>query len=230
MAAGKGRGLQRHRRWLILAGVIGAVLASTASGVVGGALPRGSSGLQPANTCVVGFLPCYIDLSIDSGSHGNVETVTGAQFYPGDPYTVYFWNGSASAPATSVASGYVGYSGSFTASIDIPKDPVGAYTIYATDSAGDYASAPFHLTYLHASPDSGSVGSTIRLSGQGFLPAQNMTFELHGTNVPTTASCRTNANGYFSSCRVKVPNVGTGPTNLTATDGTYAATIEFDVK
>lgn len=218
------------RRWrrVGLAGAVAVVLALTVPNVASGSLTGGDSSIPPANTCIIPFLPCYILLSIDSGSPGNKETVTGAQFYPDEPYTVYFWNGTSGAPALDVASGSTG-TGSFSASFRIPKDPVGGYTIFVTDFAGDNQSAQFQLTHMHASPNSGPVASTILVSGQGFLPDHIMKFHIHGTRAATTARCQTNRYGNFSGCRVTVPNVPTGETQLIATDGTYTARVEFVV-
>ncbi|HXY46460.1 MAG TPA: hypothetical protein VEK13_00990 [Thermoplasmata archaeon] len=203
-------------------------LALTVPSAASGSLASGSPAFPPLNTCVIPFLPCYIVLSIDSGSHGNKETVTGAQFYPGEPFTVYFWNGTPGASAAVVASGSTG-TGSFAVSFRIPNDPVGSYTIFVTDLAGDNQSASFQLTHLHASPSSGSVGNTTVLSGQGFLPDHVMKFHLHGVHASTTAPCRTDQYGNFSGCRITIPNVPTGTTLLKATDGTYTARIGFVV-
>ncbi len=216
----------RHWRRVGLAGAVAVVLALTVPSLASGSLAGGGSSLLPSNTCVVPFLPCYIVLSIDSGSYGNNETVTGAQFYPGEPFTVYFWSETTSPKA--VASGYTG-TGSFSVSFRIPKDPPGDYTIFVTDFEGDNASAPFHMTHMRASPNSGPVANTTSVSGQGFLPDHVMKFYIHGTRASTTARCRTNRYGNFSGCPVTIPNVPTGETLLTATDGTYTARIDFVV-
>jgi len=184
--------------------------------------------LPPPNTCIAPVLPCYIVLSIRSGSHGNQELVTGGQFWPGEPLTVYFWNGTAGATAEAVANGTTG-TGSFSVSFRVPTDPVGNYTVFVTDLAGDNQSAPFHLTHLHAIPASAGVGNTTTVSGQGFLPDHVVNFHLHGTHALTSARCTTNPYGNFSDCVVTVPSVPTGGTLLTATDGLYTARIHFDV-
>ena len=220
--------LGRHRRWVALGGGLAVVLALTVPGIASGCFASGSAALPPPDSCVAPLLPCYILLSIYSGSHGNPETVTGARFWPGEPFTVYFWNGTVGASAAVVASGSTG-TGSFSASFRVPGDPVGNYTIFVTDPAGDNQSASFHLTHLRASPDSGPVGNTTALNGQGFLPDRVMKFHLHGMRAATTALCQTNRHGNFSSCRVTIPNVPTGTTHLVATDGTYTARIEFVV-
>jgi len=218
------------RRWgkVALAGAVVVVLVLTVPSLASGTPVGRSASLPPPNTCVAPILQCYIVLSIGSGSHGNKETVTGARFWPGEPVTVYFWNGTPGASALAVASGYTG-TGSFVTSFRVPKDPVGNYTVFATDPAGDNQSAPFHLTYLRASPNSGAVGNTTSLSGQGFLPDHVVKFRLHGVRAPTVGRCETNAYGNFSGCLVTIPSVPAGTTVLKATDGTYTARIEFAV-
>ena len=217
---------RRPWRRVGLAGTVAVVLALAVPGIAFGSQAGGGAVFPPSNTCVIPFLPCYIDLSISSGSHGNKETVTAAQFYPGEPFTVYFW--SAATGAAAVGSGLTG-TGSFTVSFPIPSDPVGSYTVFVTDYAGDNASASFQLTYLRANPDSGGVGNTTLLNGRGFLPDHSMKFQLHGMHVSPIAHCQTNRYGNFSGCRLTIPNVPSGATHLTATDGTYTARIGFVV-
>jgi hypothetical protein len=214
-------------RWLGWAGAV-AIVLTLAVPINASGLPGGGAPLPPPNTCIAPLLPCYIVLSIDSGSRGNNETVTGARFWPGEPFTVYFWNGTAGASATVVASGSTG-TGSFSAYFRVPKEPVGSYTVFVTDLAGDNQSAAFQLTHLSARPDSGPVGNVTAVSGQGFLPDHAVRFHIHGAHAPSVGRCQTNSHGNFSDCRISVPNVPAGATHLIATDGTYTARIEFVV-
>jgi hypothetical protein len=218
---------QPGRRWAVLVGVAAAALTLVLAPASAGAVVAREA-LPPPDTCIAPLLPCYIVLSIDSGSRGNLETVTGVQFWPGEPFTVYYWDGIDGAPAAIVASGTTG-TGSFSASFGIPKDPVGNYTVFVTDLAGDNQSAPFHETWLHAAPNAGVPGNTTSLSGQGFLPDHVVTFTLHGARVPTRGACTTDRDGVFSGCIATVPDVPTGTTRLAATDGTYLARLAFDV-
>jgi hypothetical protein len=215
-------------RWLGPITVVAVVLTLTFPAAASGSLDGSGRALPPPNNCAAPLLPCYIVLSIGSGSHGNNESVTGARFWPGDQYTVYFWNETAGAPAAVVASGSTG-TGGFSAYFRVPKDPIGNYTVFVTDLAGDNQSAPFHLTRLSATPNTGPVGTSISLSGGGFLPDHVMEFHVHGDRATTAGRCLTNRHGEFSACRVTVPNVPTGTTRLTATDGTYDARVRFVV-
>jgi hypothetical protein len=212
----------------VAAATTAVVLSLIVLGSAFGSAVAASAPLPPANSCIAPILPCYIVLSITSGSRGNTETVSGYRFWPGEPFTVYFWNGSAGASAPAVGTGSTG-TGDFSASFRVPGDPVGNYTVFVTDLAGDNQSAAFHLTRLTASPDSGPVGNTTQLSGQGFLPDHVVRFHVDGVRASTSASCRTNVHGAFSKCALTVPSVPTGSTRLTATDGTYTARIEFVV-
>jgi hypothetical protein len=221
-------GSRRQGRWIVPAAAVTVLLALSGASVAIGAPAGGGSALPPPDTCIAPILPCYIVLSIDSGSHGNRETVTGARFWPGEPFTVYFWNGSTGAPAAAVASGSTGV-GDFSVSFTVPKDPVGNYTVFVTDLAGDNQSAVFHLTHLGAHPGSGPVAGTTSVSGQGFLPDHVVKFHVHGAHADTAQRCETNRYGNFSDCRVTIPTVPTGSTRLTATDGTYTARIDFVV-
>ncbi len=182
----------------------------------------------PPDSCVAPISPCYITLSISSGSHGNREVVTGTQFWPGEPFTVYLWNGSSTGGARVVASGSTG-TGGFTAAFHVPDVAVGNYTVFVTDLAGDNQSAPFHVDQLIAAPTSGAPANTTVLSGHGFLPDHLVKFFLHGVRAPTVAACRTNRTGSFSGCVATIPAVRVGSALLIATDGTYKARLEFVV-
>jgi hypothetical protein len=219
----------RAREWIALAALVATVLALAVSGTASGS-PTGGGAAAPApSSCAAPILPCYIVVSIGSGSHGNNETVTGVRFWPGEPFTVYFWNGTVGDSAALIALGTTSYSGSFTVSFRVPREAVGNYTIFADDLAGDNQSAPFHMTNLRASPDSAPAGNTTLVSGQGFLPDHLVKFRLHGAQASPVARCRTDLHGKFTDCRVTVPSVGTGRTQLVATDGTYTARLEFVV-
>jgi hypothetical protein len=205
----------------LLIALLGAGLASGA-----GVGPRAA--LPPPDSCIAPLEPCYIVLSAASGSAGNSITITGYNFWPGEPFTAYYWNGSYGATAAIVAQGSTG-TGGFTATFKVPKGEVGNDTVFVTDDAGDNQSAPFHRTWLHADPTSGAVGATTLVSGQGFLPDHVLRFHIHGTLASVTGVCKTHGDGIFSDCQLTIPSVATGATTLAATDGTYNARVPFDV-
>ncbi len=213
---------------LALAGAVLVVATWIVSGAAAESFVGVGAPLPPPDSCIAPLLPCYIVLSTDSGSRGNAVTVTGYQFWPGEPLTVYFWNGVPGASAPAVAQGSTG-TGSFSVSFDVPKDPVGNFTVFVVDLAGDNQSARFHVTHLTATPGSGPVAGTISVSGQGFLPDHVVKFHVRGVLASTSARCTTNRHGNFSGCVVVVPNAPTGKGLLTATDGTYTARVAFTV-
>jgi hypothetical protein len=217
-----------QRLGFALSGAATLLAVVTILGITSGSVAAGGVSMPPPDSCAAPLLQCYIVLSVSSGSHGNNETVTGARFYPGEEFSVYFWNGSATAAAPLVAYGSTG-TGSFTASFPVPNEPVGNYTVFVTDLIGDNQSAPFHLTHLRATPDSGAVGNTTSLSGQGFLPGHVIKFHVGGVHALTSGRCVTNKYGSFSGCTVTIPKVPTGTARLTATDGRYVARIDFTV-
>jgi hypothetical protein len=61
----------KHSRWIALAGVIATVLALTVPSLASGSAAGGRAALPPPDSCIAPLLPCYIVLSVDSGSHGN---------------------------------------------------------------------------------------------------------------------------------------------------------------
>jgi hypothetical protein len=176
---------------------------------------------------------CSISLNVSSESHLAIVKVTGKGYYPLLFATVYFWNGVSGGLAQKVGPGHsINSHGSFQTTFSVPKDPVGAYTVFVTDQMSDNASAPFQLTHLGVSPNSGPVSNNAVVTGSGFLPHATVTLKMGGANVGTVGGCSTSAHGVIVQggyCILYVPNLSPGTYKLTATDGTRSAQVNFTV-
>jgi hypothetical protein len=237
-----GRGWLRGKDRSPLAGAatIG-LLASLllATGVVAAASPSPPLGshvlLGP--TCVAPHVTCRIHMVPASGAVNNPITLHAFYFYPNDAYTVKLWNRVAGSGGTwlKLASGPTGFgagASNFTAHFKVPIDPVGKYTVFVSDFTGDNVSAPFEITHLTPTPNSGAAGGSVAVKGSGFLPLATVSLTLAGTTLATVGGCSTNAHGVIiqgGSCVFKIPSLTAGSYKLAATDGKYLAKVTFTV-
>ncbi|MDE1830494.1 MAG: hypothetical protein KGI25_09245, partial [Thaumarchaeota archaeon] len=116
--------------------------------------------------------------------------------------------------------------GSFTAIFTVPTS-TGVNTVTATDSTNS-PTAPFTVITqagITLSPTSGPVGTSITVTGTGFLPSHTITINYPGNNgIATTTSSPT---GSFTAI-FTVPT-STGVNTVTATDSTNSPTAPFTV-
>lgn len=163
-------------------------------------------------------------LSPTTGAVGTNVTLTGTGFGNTKPVTVYF-NGTAvstnPSPLTSSSSG------SFNAVFQAPAAPGQAYIVQATDSLNNTASATFTIVAtIHLDQSSGPVGTTIHVTGGGFLSNHSVTVTFDATTTSTTVT--SDANGSFSAFLV-VPSGPAGTYQVNATDGTNSAQASFTI-
>ena len=113
-----------------------------------------------------------ISLSLTTGPIGTAVTITGSGFANSSALTakwgtINVWTG------TSTSSGALTSGATFTA----PSASADSYTVTVTDASNNSASAMFTLTApsISLSPLSGPVGTTVIVSGSGFLGSSSLT-------------------------------------------------------
>lgn len=119
-------------------------------------------------------------------------------------------------PVTANSSG--GFSGvTFT----VPFTSPGSHVVNASDITGSFASQSFSLgtPQISVSPNSGTFGSLITLSGTGFGVSSPMTFTFNGVSLSTFPSVTTNSTGGFSGAIAIVPSIASGTYLIQGTDG-----------
>ena len=161
-------------------------VAITVPQVLGGShYIKASQGTDAAPDIAFTVIPKVI-LSRLSGSPGNTVTVTGYGFAASDTVTINF-NGSSAGTGYADAT-----SGTWSSSISVPSLAAGSYNIdFVSSSGASIASQYFSLISIAAiSPSlrSGQVGSSVSLSGTGFLANESVSATFDGTPVGNQAT------------------------------------------
>ena len=144
------------------------------------------------------------------GPDGTSVTFTGTGF--GSAASVWV-NWSAGNACESTVSGTGGFSCQYT----IPGGTAGgAYEFTAVDSDKDTSSTAFEVSYLHASPLGGPVGTSITFTAGGFTPLVPITIQWAAGTA--CSGGLTSATGTYT-CLVVLPPAVAGAHTFTATDG-----------
>ena len=183
--------------------------------------PSGSSPLRSRQA----FLPFpIIILSSTSGSGLTSLSVTGVFFTPNTTVnlsvsdsagTSFNISNPPSPGSPELSNVFVNASGDFTASsLFIGAVSLGVYTVRATDGILD-ARAPYQVTssgvLLSSSASSGSVGSSVTLTGTGFYPTDlDYVYFANNTSFSKLGSASSNITGAVSAT-ISVPSVAPGP-------------------
>ncbi len=166
-------------------------------------------------------------------------TVTPSPFTSGSQITA---NGTGFAASSAVAvyiDGNVINSnvattstvGSFTAAgLAIPKLPGGNHTLQIRDASNNSATINFSVAQgITISPQSGTAGTTVQVTGAGFGASKVITINFDSTKLTTSpAVITTDATGGFLATFAVPPSFG-GPHSVVITDGTISATASFSI-
>ena len=163
-----------------------------------------------------------ITLTPTSGSVGSTVTVSGSYFAANSAITVKF-AATTVATTTSTSTGVIPSGVTFT----VPSSGTGAQTVTVTDAYSNSATATFTVASIALSPTSGVVGSTVTVSGSGFVPSHSVTITYDGSTVATTTS--TSSGSIPSGVSFSVPASVAGSNTVQASDGTNSATATFTI-
>ncbi len=178
-----------------------------------------------ATTVPISFsLVPSITLSPVSGSVGDAVSLSGDGFVAGSQIKILFDNrqqGSAQASAQGSFSG---------ATFTVPNAARGSHTVSAQDASAHAAQAIFSVgQQASVSPTTGTVGTSVGISGNGFAAAAPLTIKFAGEPVTTVpAGLTTRSDGTFSGT-FAVPAVSGGTFLVEISDGTYSMTSSFQV-
>ena len=138
--------------------------------------------------------PTQINIIPTSGTVGSIVTVSGNGYIPTEMIRLDF--GMCSAIGTTIS----GANGTFSTIFIADTQPCGSTTIRATGlSSGKTANAVFFiLPRISAIPVSGTVGCTVTVAGNGYMPNEMIRFAFGTT--PTIVSVYSNVIGTFSTC------------------------------
>jgi len=165
-----------------------------------------------------------ITLSPVSGSVGDAVSINGSGFTGGSQVNILFDNmqqGSTRASSTGSFSG---------ANFMVPNAARGSHTVSAQDEAAHTAQAIYSVgQQASVSPATGTVGTSVSVSGNGFADAAPLTIKFAGETVTTVpAGLNTRSDGTFSGTFAVPPTSG-GTFLVEISDGTYSMTSSFQV-
>ncbi len=174
-----------------------------------------------------------LTLSVTAGVVGTALTVSGTGFAPGPGTVTVSWTDSNGNTA-SVCSGVVlSATGSFSCiGYTLPPSTFGLGTFAARDSSGSTASTTFLiLPAVLASPTTGSAGTVVTFSGNGFSPNSALVIAWSGNAFGSpTCPATTDGFGSFTCTPYTSPAMPTGTYTFNATDGSgHARQATFTV-
>ncbi len=189
-------------------------------------------------------LPASVFLSPTNGHVGTKVTVSGSG-YQGTSRVTIEYDGSkvTTIPSTITTNSSGGFSG---VTFNVPQSIAGANTVQVNDTT-NIGTTTFTVTpSVSLSTITGSVGTTVTVSGTGYKPSSTVIIKYDDNTVLTTPSTvSTNASGIFSAT-FTVPPSAVGSHTIRATDassntafssfavfvtipvGTYPEEIAFD--
>jgi hypothetical protein len=161
-----------------------------------------------------------IILNVASASPGEYIHVTGSGF--GDTSAV-----SLTFDSFVVASAATNNTGNFEVQFAIPVLPLTNYNLKAQDSTGNTAQVLFPLTAgAIFSENAGSVGDTVKVTGDGFKPSQPITINFDDAAVASETS---DSNGDFI-INFTIPPCKGGGHVISVSDGSITRHYDFAVE
>jgi hypothetical protein len=152
----------------------------------------------------------------------NQVTVSGTGFVASSTVNFTLDN----APVTAVIN--AGANGSFASTvITLPSISAGIHVLKATDSSGRSDSANISTSSsISVSPQSGTVGSQVTVTGIGFAANKTITLTYNSTTVTVSPPPIADTNGKFTAA-FTVPNLASATYVIQASDGTGIASANF---
>jgi len=170
-----------------------------------------------------------ITLSPALGTTGTAVQVTGSNFAANTAVHLKF----DKITVETASSVVTGTSGGFIVTFYVPAGVTGGnHTVIATDDTGKVGTAIFTVQGLPSialSPTSGTVGTTVTVTGSSFVPNTAVTVKLDSTTITTNpASIATTSIGAFT-VTITIPSISVGTHTVTATVGSDTASAAFSV-
>jgi hypothetical protein len=154
---------------------------------------------------------------------GGQLTISGKGYAANSPLTITLDSTPIPAGLTTNAVGSLA-----ATAITIPAIAAGPHTLKVQDSLGNNSIATLTTTAaLKTAPISGPVGSSVSVTGNGYLPKTKISLTYNGGQIQTNPSSITaDDNGNFSASFI-VPNTAAGNFIVAASDGTNSANTTF---
>ena len=152
---------------------------------------------------------------------GEPLTVTGTGFGERSAVSIHFDNIAITNTLSDVEGG-------FTFGFPLPVSASGDHEIRVEDSSGNEQSTTVSVVPgISIVPVTGTVGTPVTVSGNGFKANQTVNLSFNGLNL-TDEKSLTNAVGHFSTT-LNIPPVPSGPHKLAVSDGVNNDSRDFVV-
>jgi hypothetical protein len=165
-----------------------------------------------------------ITVSPTSGPVGTNVTVTGSNFIDNSNITINFdGNSTVTNPSTVTANA----TGQFVATFNFNfNDSAGVKQVLASDGVNS-ASANFTVTpSITLSPTNGPIGSSVNVTGSGFVASQPVIVTFAGSTIQTIpVSFNTNGVGFFNASFTIPTGQTVGGKTVNATDASSNSAI-----
>lgn len=164
-----------------------------------------------------------ITLSTSTASVGSTITCSGNGFAASANISFSLDNTAISGVATTNVNG--GFSNT---TLTIPAISGGAHTFQTRDTSGNSATANMTIRSVIAiNPDNGPAGTTITVTGTGFLANGSINITYDGASVSVTpSSTAADSKGSFTTS-FKVPSGPSGVHTIIVSDASYTASTQF---
>jgi hypothetical protein len=165
-----------------------------------------------------------ITLSPVSGSVGDTVSLSGSGFAAASQITLLF---DSMQQGSTLATALGSFSG---ATFTVPNAASGNHTVSAQDASAHAAQAIYAVgQQASVSPATGTVGTSVSVSGNGFGAGVPLSIKFAGEPVTTVpAGLTTRSDGTFSGT-FAVPAASGGTFLVEISDGTYSMTSSFQV-
>ncbi len=167
-----------------------------------------------------------ISVNLSTISSGSQVIVSGNGFAALSNVTFYL--DSALISSSTVNTNTLGSFSS--AGFVIPVISGGNHVLQARDTSNNSATLSFSVTQgITINPQSGASGSTVQVTGKGFVANKPISIKLDGTVITTTPSSTvTNTGGEFTAAFI-IPAIFGGSHTIEVTDGTFSFTASLSV-
>ncbi len=171
-----------------------------------------------------------VSLSPNSGPIGQSITVSGNGFAANSPLLALFDGLPIPFSATTDSTGAIPSNAKFTVPLG---STAGNKTVTIVDRSFNYANTTFLVTTpsITVSPTSGSIGTSVTVTGSNFVDNSNININFDGNpTVTNPSSIVADASGSFSATFIFSYNDTAGIKQISASDGFNSAFANFAVK
>ena len=174
---------------------------------------------------VVFIVNPHLTASLLQGAAGDQVKLEGTGFDDNSGITI-FWDNQLMSASGIFSDG----AGSFTTNVIVPASTRGNHTLRARDNGSGTDVVSFLVNpRIVISPNSGTSGSIVTITGNGFRSNAPVNIAYNGTTLSTQPTIITTDSAGSFSASFAVPSILAGNYVIRVSDGLYSATVNFMV-